>query len=68
MTTAGKIVFGIFGNRVKAFDIENGDLLWSYELEAPLSSPPSTYEIDDTQYIVFVSSKDNDNITAFKLN
>ena len=63
-----KIVFSIFDNRVKAFDIENGDLLWSWELDAALSAPPSTYAIDGIQYIIFVSSKKNNNITAFKLN
>jgi quinoprotein glucose dehydrogenase len=68
MTTAGKIVFSIFDNRVKVFDIENGDLLWSWELDAALSAPPSTYAIDGIQYIIFVSSKKNNNITAFKLN
>jgi len=67
MTTAGKIVFGIFGKKIKAFDIENGNLLWSYELDEDLSAPPSTYEYNGVQYITFVSSHTSNNITTFKL-
>ena len=68
MSTAGKIVFSIFGNRIKAHDADNGDILWSYELDEKLSAPPSTYEIDEVQYITFVSSHTNNNITTFRLN
>ena len=67
MTTAGKIVFGIFGKKIKAFDIENGNLLWSYLLDEDLSAPPSTYEYNGVQYITFVSSHTSNNITTFKL-
>ena len=67
MTTAGKIVFGIFGKKIKAFDIENGDLLWSYNLDEGLSAPPSTYEVNGIQYLTFVSSFKSNNITTFKL-
>ena len=67
MTTAGKIVFGVFGKKIKALDITNGDLLWSLDIENIVTAPPSTFQIDNEQYLLFVSSEKNDNLLAFKL-
>jgi quinoprotein glucose dehydrogenase len=49
--------------------------LWDYDLPAPGSAPPSTYEIDGIQYLLVVATggiyanfKDHsDAIIAFKL-
>ena len=67
MTTAGKVVFGIFGKKIKGFNIINGDLLWSFDLDNNITAPPSTFQIDNEQYVLFVSSEKNDNLIAFKL-
>ena len=75
--TKGRIVFatGTIDKKIRAFDASTGNLLWEYELPAAGSAPPSTYEIDGTQYIVvmatggiFAGFRDHsDAIVAFKL-
>lgn len=78
IVTKGGLVFatGTIDKKLRAFDSISGTQLWVYELPAPGSAPPSTYEIDGVQYILVVASggiyanfKDHsDTIMAFKLS
>ena len=56
--TLGNIVFatGTMDKMIRAFDSENGQELWSYEMPFIGSAPPSVYEINDEQYIVVPAS------------
>ena len=40
----------------RAFDSENGEELWSHELPFIGSAPPTTYKINDEQYVVIPAS------------
>jgi quinoprotein glucose dehydrogenase len=54
ITTAGGLVFigATRDNRLRAFDIETGMLLWQFALPAGAQATPMTYEIDGTQYVL----------------
>ena len=39
-----------------ALDSENGEILWTYEMEAAGSAPPILFNIDGKQYVSFVST------------
>jgi quinoprotein glucose dehydrogenase len=77
IVTKGGVVFatGTIDQKVRAFDSKSGVQLWSYDLPAAGSAPPTTYELDGVQYLVVVASggifagfKDHsDAIVAFKL-
>jgi quinoprotein glucose dehydrogenase len=55
--TAGGLVFtGTRDRKVRAFDVENGKLLWESELEMALEGIPAIYEIGGRQYVVFCAS------------
>ena len=56
--TAGDILFatGTLDKRISAFDVKNGDELWSFEMPFIGSAPPSVYEIDNEQYVVVPAS------------
>jgi len=55
--TAGGLVFtGTRDRKVRAFDIDNGKLLWESEVEMALEGIPAVYEIGGRQYIVFCAS------------
>lgn len=57
VVTAGGLIFtGTRDKKVRAFDIETGQMLWEYELEAALEGIPAVYEIAGKQYIVFCAS------------
>jgi quinoprotein glucose dehydrogenase len=76
--TGAGLVFatGTIDRKIRALDADTGTQLWEYELPAAGSAPPSTYEIDGTQYLVVVATggifagfKDrSDTIMAFKLD
>jgi len=57
IATAGGLVFatGTLDNRLRAFDAASGRELWSYQLPAAGSTPPTTYMQDGAQYIVVVA-------------
>jgi len=40
----------------RAFDADTGDELWSYKLPFIGSAPPTSYEINNEQYIVIPAS------------
>ena len=56
--TAGGLVFisGTLDKLIRAFDADSGSELWSYELPFIGSAPPSSYEINNEQYIVIPAS------------
>ena len=77
IVTGGGLIFatGTIDKKLRAIDSYNGKELWSYVLPVAGSAPPSTYMIDESQYIVVVASREDknklnsfyDNIIAFKL-
>jgi glucose dehydrogenase len=53
LATAGGLVFAGEGNgKFTAYDSSNGKELWSYQAEAGVNAPASTYEIEGKQYVV----------------
>jgi len=75
MVTAGGLVFTGEGNgQFKAYDAENGNLLWNFQAGAGVNAPPSSYTVDGKQYIVVAAGgnvqlnyKRGNNIIAFTL-
>ncbi|MGC2086802.1 MAG: membrane-bound PQQ-dependent dehydrogenase, glucose/quinate/shikimate family [Bradyrhizobium sp.] len=57
MVTAGGVAFltGTMDNYIRAFDVEDGRLLWQDRLPAGGQSTPMTYEAGGTQYVVTVA-------------
>lgn len=52
IATAGDLVFAGFPDRgFRAFDAENGDVLWQQILPAYMTSNPITYAVDGQQYV-----------------
>ena len=52
LATAGGLLFiGDVDRYFKAFDADNGDLLWQTRLGAPLHGYPISYSVNDKQYI-----------------
>lgn len=56
--TAGGLVFcaGTKDARIRAFDKDTGDVLWSGNLPWVGSAPPSVYEVDGRQFIVIAAT------------
>ena len=56
--TSGGLVFvaGTLDKLIRAFDSETGEELWSHKLPYIGSAPPTSYKINDEQYIVIPSS------------
>jgi alcohol dehydrogenase (cytochrome c) len=53
LATAGGVVFTGEGNgQFKAYDSENGSVLWKFQAGAGVNAPPSSYTVDGKQYIV----------------
>ena len=76
IATAGGLVFigGTKDERFRAFDQDNGDILWEFQLPAAAYATPSTYMIDGIQYVVVAAggggkpgTKAGDRYYAFKL-
>jgi len=76
LSTAGGLVFTGEGNGLfKAYDAENGAMLWSFQAGAGVNAPPSSYTVDGKQYIVVgaggnvqLDYKRGNNIIAFTLD
>jgi quinoprotein glucose dehydrogenase len=64
IATAGGLIFiGATGdNMFRAFDQKTGKVLWEYPLPGMASSIPSTYAVDNKQYVVVSvnGNKEND--------
>ncbi len=55
--TAGGLLFtGTRDKKVRAFDVENGKLLWETEVGAALEGMPAVYQVDGREYIVFCAA------------
>tara|TARA_Y100000590_G_scaffold469782_1_gene659699 strand:- start:465 stop:2435 length:1971 start_codon:yes stop_codon:yes gene_type:complete len=56
--TAGNLLFatGTLDKKIRAFNLKNGDELWSYELPFTGSSPPTIYEYNGEQYVLVTST------------
>ncbi len=75
IATAGGLVFmaGTFDRKMRAFDSDNGDILWEHQLEAGGFATPCTYQIEGKQYVVIAAgggkgdSPSDDAYVAFSL-
>ena len=73
LATAGGLVFtGEANGKFAAYDSSNGRELWSYQADAGIGAPASTYEVDGKQYVVVgaggntqLDSKRGNKILAF---
>jgi len=73
LATAGGLVFtGESNGKFDAFDSASGNELWSFQADAGVNAPASTYEIDGKQYVVVgaggntqLGSKRGNKILAF---
>jgi quinoprotein glucose dehydrogenase len=61
-------------SRVRALDLNTGDVLWSADVAAPAVSIPAIYEYQGKEYVVFVvggnsilTPKVSDQVIAFAL-
>jgi PQQ-dependent dehydrogenase (methanol/ethanol family) len=53
LATAGGLVFTGEGNGLfKAYDADSGKVLWTFRAGAGVNAPPSSYTLDNKQYIV----------------
>jgi quinoprotein glucose dehydrogenase len=77
IVTAGGLVFvgGTMDAKFRAFDKTTGKVLWEYQLDAAAYTTPSTYSINNKQYIVVAAggggqryTKTGDAFLAFALN
>lgn len=73
-TASGLIFHGEPDGRLVAYDIANGNELWSFQTGAGAEAPVATYEVNGEQYVAilcggnsFNLSQHGDNLWAFKL-
>jgi PQQ-dependent dehydrogenase (methanol/ethanol family) len=73
-TASGLIFHGESDGNIVAYDIRNGDVLWSFQTGAGADAPVATYEVNGEQYVAILAggnsfqlSKRGDNLWAFKL-
>lgn len=75
LVTQGGIVViaATMDEKIRAFDRDNGALLWEYELPAAGFATPATYSVDGKQYIVIacgggkIGAESGDSYVAFSL-
>jgi alcohol dehydrogenase (cytochrome c) len=76
LATAGDLVFTGEGDGwFRAYDAENGKVLWSFFAGAGVNAPPASYSVDDKQYVVIgvggnsnMNFKRGDDVIAFTLD
>jgi len=57
LATAGGLVFvGRTDGRFTALDADNGHRLWSFQTDAAVAAPPSTFEYKGRQYVAVLSA------------
>ena len=60
LATAGGLVFlGYLDHSVKAFDQDNGEVLWETQLDSIPAAFPITYSVDGKQYLAMVAGQLN---------
>ncbi len=58
MTTAGNLVFqGTGQSNFSAFRADNGEKVWTAEVQAGIAGGPASYEIDGEQYVAVVAGQ-----------
>lgn len=58
LATAGGLVFqGTATGEMRAYDAENGEQLWSYNVQSGVIGGPSTFMVNGEQYLAFFTSK-----------
>jgi len=76
LVTAGGLIFigYTLDDKIRAFDLLTGEVLWSHDLPAAGNSVPVSYEVDGEQYIVIPAGGHSmygatlgDSVLAFKL-
>jgi PQQ-dependent dehydrogenase (methanol/ethanol family) len=75
LTTASGLLFhGESDGRLVAYDVKNGNELWSFQTGAGADAPVITYEVNGQQYVAILAGGNNfqlsargDNLWAFKL-
>ncbi len=74
--TAGNLLFIAAGmdDKLRAFDVETGKLLWEGQLPASAQAAPMTYEINGKQFVIIcagghgkLGTKMGDSVVAFSL-
>jgi alcohol dehydrogenase (cytochrome c) len=76
LATDGGLVFAGEGNGLfKAYDANDGKVLWQFQAGAGVNAPPSSYTVDGKQYIVVgaggntqIDFKRGNNIIAFTVD
>jgi glucose dehydrogenase len=73
-TASGLMFHGEPDGRIVAYDIRNGNELWSFQTGAGADAPVATYEVNGQQYVAILSggssfnlSQHGDNLWAFRL-
>jgi len=73
-TASGLLFHGESDGNVVAYDIRNGDVLWSFQTGAGADAPVATYEVNGEQYVAILAggnsfqlSQRGDNLWAFKI-
>ncbi|MSU49286.1 MAG: pyrroloquinoline quinone-dependent dehydrogenase [Opitutus sp.] len=56
VTATGLVFTGTRDKKVRAFDVDNGKLLWEHELDTAIEGMPAVYEVAGRQYIVFCAA------------
>ena len=57
MSTAGDLVFvGDLDRRFRAFDVNNGEILWETRLGTSVQGHPVTFSIDGKQYVAVTTA------------
>jgi len=55
--TAGGLIFtGTRDRKVRAFDVEDGKMLWGTQVDEAIEGIPAVYEVGGRQYIVFCAA------------
>lgn len=57
LTTAGGLVFGggTVDRKLRAYDAENGKILWEFPTNSGIETPPTTFTVNGKQYIAALS-------------
>ena len=56
VTASGLLFVGTRDRKVRAFDVDTGEILWEREVGAAVQSIPAVYEVDGRQYVVFCAA------------